>query len=81
MARQTAEDKGLQVEVLDEDAIAELGLGGLLAVNQGSVEPPRLVKLTYSPRNPQAHGRARRQGHHVRLRRPLPEAERRACTR
>ena len=37
--------KGLQVEVLDEDAIAELRLGGLLAVNQGSVEPPRLVKL------------------------------------
>jgi leucyl aminopeptidase len=40
---------GLGVEVLDEDAIAEAGLGGLLAVNQGSAEPPRLVKLTYEP--------------------------------
>ena len=25
------------------------GLGGLLGVNQGSTEPPRLVKLTYTP--------------------------------
>ena len=54
VARQTATDKGLKVEVLDEDAMGELGLGGMLAVNQGSVEPPRMVKLTYTPRNPQA---------------------------
>jgi leucyl aminopeptidase len=53
VARQTAEERGLAVEVFEEDAIAELGLGGLLAVNRGSVEPPRLVKLTYAPRNPQ----------------------------
>jgi leucyl aminopeptidase len=54
VARQTAEERGLAVEVFDEDAITELGLGGLLAVNQGSTEPPRLVKLTDWPRNPQA---------------------------
>jgi leucyl aminopeptidase len=54
VARQTAEERGLAVEVFEEDAITELGLGGLLAVNRGSVEPPRLVKLTYAPRNPQA---------------------------
>jgi leucyl aminopeptidase len=53
VARQTAADRGLKVEVLEEDAMVELGLGGLLAVNKGSVEPPRLVKLTYTPRNPQ----------------------------
>ncbi len=45
---------GLDVEVLDEDAIATMGLGGLLGVNQGSTEPPRLVKLTYTPRRPSA---------------------------
>ena len=39
------------VEVFDEAAIAELGLGGMLGVNRGSVEPPRMVKLTYTPRN------------------------------
>lgn len=43
---------GLTVEVLDEAAIADAGLGGLLAVNQGSEEPPRLLKLTYEPEQP-----------------------------
>jgi len=40
---------GLEVEVLDADAIAAARLGGLLAVNQGSTHPPCLVKLTYTP--------------------------------
>jgi leucyl aminopeptidase len=47
-------DAGLTVEVLDEAAISDLRLGGLLGVNQGSTEPPRLVKLTYVPRHPVA---------------------------
>ena len=38
----------------DEDGIRALRLGGLLGVNQGSTEPPRLVKLTYTPRRPWA---------------------------
>ena len=41
---------GLEVEVFDKDKIQVLGLGGLLAVNKGSVEPPRMVKLTYTPK-------------------------------
>ncbi len=44
-----AEDAGLGVEVYDEAAIEHAGLGGLMAVNQGSTEPPRLLKLTYDP--------------------------------
>jgi leucyl aminopeptidase len=40
---------GLDVEVFDRDALVELGCGGLLAVNGGSAEPPRMVKLTYRP--------------------------------
>ena len=44
-----AREAGLDAEVLDEDAIAEAGLGGLIAVNLGSEEPPRLLKLTYTP--------------------------------
>ncbi|MFM7067908.1 MAG: leucyl aminopeptidase, partial [Actinomycetes bacterium] len=43
---------GLTVEVLDEDAIAAAALGGLIAVNKGSVLPPRLVHLTYEPAAP-----------------------------
>ena len=40
---------GLGVEVFDKDALIELGCGGLLGVNLGSVEPPRMIKLTYVP--------------------------------
>jgi leucyl aminopeptidase len=40
---------GLKVEVLDEAAIRRQKLGGLLGVNAGSTEPPRFVKLTYTP--------------------------------
>jgi leucyl aminopeptidase len=32
-----------------------MGCGGMVGVNRGSVEPPRLVKLTYTPRNPAGH--------------------------
>ncbi len=37
----------LAVEVLDERRIAELGMGLLLGVARGSVEPPRVIVLRY----------------------------------
>jgi len=40
---------GLRVEVTDEDGLIALGCGGLLGVNAGSTEPPRMIKLTYEP--------------------------------
>ena len=43
---------GLTVEVMDEDAITELELGGLLGVSRGSAQPPRFVKMTYTPEAP-----------------------------
>ena len=45
-------ERGLDVEVFDRDALLELGCGGLIAVNGGSTEPPRMVKLTYRPATP-----------------------------
>lgn len=48
-AAERATAAGLTVEVMDLEAITEAGLGGLLAVNQGSTQPPRMVKLTYEP--------------------------------
>ena len=51
-AAQRAEAAGLTVEVLDLDDIKEAGLGGVVAVNLGSTEPARLVKLTYEPSDP-----------------------------
>jgi len=47
VAEQVAADHGLDVEVLDEKGLAEGGYGGILAVGQGSVHPPRLVRLAY----------------------------------
>ena len=43
---------GVTVEVLDEERIAELGMGLLLGVARGSVEPPRLMVFRHEP--PQA---------------------------
>jgi leucyl aminopeptidase len=44
-----AEGTGLEVEVLDFDALKAGGYGGIVAVGQGSEAPPRLVKLSYTP--------------------------------
>jgi leucyl aminopeptidase len=46
-ARALGESVGLQVEVLDEKALAKGGYGGIVGVGQGSSRPPRLVRLTY----------------------------------
>jgi leucyl aminopeptidase len=40
---------GLKVEVLDREALVALGCGGLLGVNKGSVQPPRMIRLRYLP--------------------------------
>ncbi len=48
-ARTMAEAAGLDVEVWDLPKIREERLGGLLAVNQGSVEEPRVIKITHKP--------------------------------
>ena len=46
---------GLTVEVFNRDQLAEMGCGGMVGVNAGSTEPPRMVRLTYTPRNPVGH--------------------------
>jgi len=46
---QMAREAGLSVDVLDEKRIADLKMGALLSVAQGSIEPPRVIVVTYSP--------------------------------
>ena len=46
---------GIDVEVLDEDDLAEGGYGGILGVGRGSANPPRLVRMTYRPEQSTAH--------------------------
>lgn len=42
-----ANEFGLEVEVLTKAEITELGMGGILAINQGSSEEPRVITLKY----------------------------------
>ena len=51
-AAREGEAAGLEVEVLEEAALRELGAGALLAVGQGSVRPPRMVRLSWIPEGP-----------------------------
>jgi leucyl aminopeptidase len=51
-AADVAARTGLACEVWDEHRIAAERLGGLLGVNRGSSQPPRLVILTYEPDQP-----------------------------
>ncbi|HEX3371207.1 MAG TPA: M17 family peptidase N-terminal domain-containing protein, partial [Candidatus Acidoferrales bacterium] len=55
-AEAMAREVGLGADVLDERKIAELKMGALIGVAQGSVEPPRLIVLRYEPleRKPEA---------------------------
>jgi leucyl aminopeptidase len=46
---------GVSVTVYDEEQLADLGCGGILAVGQGSAAPPRLVELSYAPEGALAH--------------------------
>ncbi|MCI4675373.1 leucyl aminopeptidase [Candidatus Mycolicibacterium alkanivorans] len=46
-AQTLGEAAGLEVEVLDDKALAKGGFGGIVGVGKGSSRPPRLVRLTY----------------------------------
>ena len=58
VAVEVAERGALEATILDEAAIAEAGLGGLLGVAAGSVQSPRLIKLVYEPSPAHAHKRS-----------------------
>ena len=49
-ARSAGSEHGLAVQVLDEKALARGGFGGILGVGQGSIHPPRLVRIAHRAR-------------------------------
>ena len=49
IALEVGAETGLEVEVVDRAGLVELGCGGLLGVNQGSVQEPRMIVLRYRP--------------------------------
>jgi leucyl aminopeptidase len=53
--RTLVRDSKIAVDVLDETELSRGGYGGLMAVGGGSSRPPRLVRLSYSPRGANFH--------------------------
>jgi leucyl aminopeptidase len=49
LAVELGEQNGFEVEIFDKPALQKLSCGGLLGVNAGSFEPPRMIKLVYRP--------------------------------
>ncbi|MGI2329277.1 leucyl aminopeptidase [Planococcus sp. YIM B11945] len=46
-AKELGEEYGFETDILGKEELEELGMGAILAVNQGSVEEPRLIVLKY----------------------------------
>lgn len=46
-AAEVAKRHGLKVDILDENRIEAMNMGGLLAVSRGSDNPPRMIVLSY----------------------------------
>jgi leucyl aminopeptidase len=56
-AERVAEESHLEFERLDRGAMERLGMGALLAVAQGSHEPPQLVSIRYRPKKKHSSGK------------------------
>ncbi len=54
-AKDLAAQYGFDIEIFGKEELIELGCGGLLGVNRGSYEPPRMIKLHFKPENPTKH--------------------------
>jgi leucyl aminopeptidase len=50
--RALGEDAGFAVQTLGRDDIEREGMGGILAVNRGSIDPPSFSVMEYKPENP-----------------------------
>ncbi|MDQ0254731.1 leucyl aminopeptidase [Evansella vedderi] len=46
-AQGIADKHGFEIDILDKEEMVALGMGALLAVNQGSDEPPKLIVMRY----------------------------------
>ena len=55
-AQQIAQEFGLEVEVLDQPQLEEMGMGAFLSVARGSEQPPKLMVLKYMPDGKSAVG-------------------------
>jgi leucyl aminopeptidase len=54
-AREAVASLPVEVVIWEEDDLAGDGCGGILAVGQGSINPPRLVRMDYAPKGATRH--------------------------
>jgi leucyl aminopeptidase len=52
-AQQMADENRLDIEIFDEKQLKKKGCGGILAVGQGSKEPPRMIIIKYKGTMPE----------------------------
>ncbi|MET0784150.1 MAG: leucyl aminopeptidase [Leifsonia flava] len=57
IAAQLGAEFGFDVESYDKAQLIEMGCGGLLGVNAGSAEEPRMIRLSFTPSPSSANGR------------------------
>jgi leucyl aminopeptidase len=50
--KKMANKAGFSIQIFNKQKITELKMGGLLAVNKGSVDPPTFSIMEYKPKNP-----------------------------
>ncbi len=50
-ARHIAKEFKLQIKVFQEEELEKMGCGGIISVGRGSVIPPRMLLLEYTPEN------------------------------
>ncbi|MFK5856976.1 MAG: leucyl aminopeptidase [Bacteroidota bacterium] len=50
-AKELGKQSGATVEVFDKKKIESIKMGGLLAVNRGSIDPPTFTIMTWKPKN------------------------------
>ena len=48
-AQKVGAEADVKVEVFTKDQLLAMGCGGMIGVNRGSVNPPRMVKISYQP--------------------------------
>lgn len=47
-AKRLSDQYGFECEILDKEEMQKLGMGAMLAVSQGSAEPPKMIVLKYT---------------------------------
>ena len=51
MALDVAKKANIEIQIIEKEEMKKLGMGGMLGVSQGSVQPPKFVIMSYKGKN------------------------------